>query len=221
MTQTPAISGTLDTDGSHELIIPSLGQLARRALPQAIEAAIIPAAILLLVTNIASTTVAIGAALAWAVGAIAWRWATRRRVSGMTILSATRLLARSVVAVAAGSTFLYFLQPTIGGIFLAAAFLVSVVINRPLARRFAGDFCNLPRRVPERRPRAPVLPTDLPDVGRGRSRQCRGGLLAAHDAVHQRLRDRFHRALDRSDGGGSRGIGGVVPPHRRPCPLTR
>ncbi len=65
----------------------------------------------------------------------------------MTILSATRLLARSVVAVAAGSTFLYFLQPTIGGIFLAAAFLVSVVINRPLARRFAGDFCNLPRRV--------------------------------------------------------------------------
>ena len=45
----------------------------------------------------------------------------------------------------AGSTFLYFLQPTIGGIFLAAAFLVSVVINRPLARRFAGDFCKLPR----------------------------------------------------------------------------
>ena len=40
----------------------------------------------------------------------------------------------------AGSTFLYFLQPVIGGFCLAAAFLVSVVIDRPLARRFASDF---------------------------------------------------------------------------------
>ena len=50
------------------------------------------------------------------------------------------------VAVVAGSTFLYFLQPVIGGFCLAAAFLVSVIIDRPLARRFANDF-GLPRHV--------------------------------------------------------------------------
>ena len=129
-----------------DAIVPSLGNVARRALPQVIEAVLVPAAVLMLVTTIATTTVAIGAALAWGLGALAWRWVNRRRASGITILAVARLLTRSVVAVVAGSTFLYFLHPVIGGFCLAAAFLVSVIIDRPLARRFASDF-GLPRHV--------------------------------------------------------------------------
>jgi hypothetical protein len=134
------------TIGAAALHLPSFRDVARRALPQVIEAVIVPAAILMLVTTIATTTVAIGAALAWALGALAWRWVIRRRVPVITILAVARLLARSVIAVAAGSTFLYFLQPVIGGFCLATAFLVSVIIDRPLARRFAGDF-GLPRHA--------------------------------------------------------------------------
>ena len=129
-----------------DAIVPSPGDVARRAVPQVIEAVLVPAAILMLVTTVATTTVAIGAALAWGLGALAWRCVSRRRVAGITVLAVARLLARSVVAVVAGSTFLYFLQPVIGGFCVAGAFLVSVIIDRPLARRFARDF-GLPHRT--------------------------------------------------------------------------
>lgn len=87
--------------------IPSLPQLGRRAIPQTVEAGIMPAILFLVVAHFAGASAGIGA----------------------------------------GSTFLYFLQPTIGAFGLAAAFLVSVMLNRPLARRFAGDFCALPREI--------------------------------------------------------------------------
>jgi intracellular septation protein A len=128
-----------------EVAILSLLQLGRRAIPQAIEAAIVPALLFLAVARLAGSAAGIGAAFAWALVAIVWRLATRRRVPGMMVLAVTTLLARSVLALAAGSTFLYFLQPTIGAFALAAAFVVSVILNRPLARRFAADFCALPR----------------------------------------------------------------------------
>ena len=77
-----------------DAIVPSLGNVARRALPQVIEAVLVPAAVLMLVTTIATTTVAIGATLAWGLGTLAWRWVNRRRASGITILAVARLLER-------------------------------------------------------------------------------------------------------------------------------
>jgi hypothetical protein len=128
-------------------ILPSWRQLARRVVPQAVESTIVPAVILLVFLNVASSVVAIAAALAWVIAATAIRVATRRRVSGLTILSFTRLFVRSVIAIAAGSTFVYFVQGSIGGFCLAVAWLVSVAMDRPLARRFAEDFCNLDPHV--------------------------------------------------------------------------
>jgi hypothetical protein len=49
--------------------------------------------------------------------------------------------------VATGSVFVYFLQPTLGTALVAAAFLVSVPVGRPLAERLAGDFCPIPDDV--------------------------------------------------------------------------
>jgi hypothetical protein len=131
--------------------IPTLREIARRALPQALEASVVPALLLLLVRNAADDTVAIGAALAWIVAATAWHGVRGRPVTGLTMLAITRLLVRSVVAIAAGSIFVYFVQGSLGGFCLAAAFLVSVVIDRPFARRFADDFCDLPARLLDRR----------------------------------------------------------------------
>jgi hypothetical protein len=124
-------------------ILPSWRQLVRRAVPQVIEASIIPAAVMLVFLHLATATFAIAAAFGWIVATALWRFATRKQVSGLTILSITRLFIRSAVAIAAGSTFLYFVQGSIGGFCLAIAWLVSVAIDRPLARRFAGDFCDL------------------------------------------------------------------------------
>jgi hypothetical protein len=121
--------------------------LARRALPQALEAAIIPAALYLLASGLVGARLAMFAPFGWAVGAVAWRGVRSLRVPGVTVLALATLLVRSVIAFAADSTFLYFVQPTIGGIALACAFLGSVVVDRPLVRRFAADFAPLPPGV--------------------------------------------------------------------------
>jgi intracellular septation protein A len=137
----------LDPAAPPALVIPSLLQLGRRAVPQAIEAAIVPAVLFLVVARFANDGLAILAALAWAMATISWRLATSRRVPGIMILAGVTLVVRSILGLVSGSTFLYFLQPTIGGFCLAAAFLVSVSFDRPLARRFAGDFCAIPHHV--------------------------------------------------------------------------
>jgi intracellular septation protein A len=124
--------------------LPSLLQLGRRAIPQAVEAAIVPSVLFVAVARYAGDNAGIAAALAFACAAIAWRYASGRRVPGMMVLAIVTLVARSVLAFVSGSTFLYFVQPSLGGCCLAAAFLVSVTLDRPLARRFAGDFCPLP-----------------------------------------------------------------------------
>jgi hypothetical protein len=41
----------------------------------------------------------------------------------------------------------YFAQPILGAALVAIAFLLSVIIGRPLARRFAGDYCDIPAHV--------------------------------------------------------------------------
>jgi hypothetical protein len=127
--------------------VPSLRQLARRAVPQALEAAVVPAVLYLLAGNFLGPRLAMLAPLGWALGAISWRAMRGIRVPGMMVLALVTLLVRSVIAFAADSTFLFFVQPTIGGIGLAFAFLGSVVLDRPLARRFAADFAELPPEV--------------------------------------------------------------------------
>jgi hypothetical protein len=128
-------------------VVPSLRELARRAVPQALEAAVVPSTLYLLASRGFGARVAMLAPLGWALTVVSWRTARRRRVSGMMVLALVTLLARSAIAFAVDSTFLYFLQPSLGGIALACAFLGSVALDRPLARRFADDFCVLPAAV--------------------------------------------------------------------------
>jgi hypothetical protein len=54
------------------------------------------------------------------------------------------LTARTAVAFATGSAFIYFLQPTLGTFLVAGLFLISVPLGKPLAERLAHDFCALP-----------------------------------------------------------------------------
>lgn len=129
------------------VVVPPLRELARRAVPQALEAAVVPAVLYLGASAVAGPRVAILAPFVWALAAVSWRSALGRRVPGMMVLALVTLLVRTVIAFAADSTFLYFVQPTIGGVALALAFLGSVLFDRPLVRRFAGDFTVLPPDV--------------------------------------------------------------------------
>lgn len=87
------------------------------------------------------TTVALLGALSWSVGALVRRLLRGESASGLLILTTLGLTARTVAALATGSLLIYFLQPTIATGLVCAAFVVSVMIGRPLAERLLLDVC--------------------------------------------------------------------------------
>jgi intracellular septation protein A len=127
--------------------VPSLRALATRAVPQVLEGALVPALVFLVAKSISGVAVAILAAFAWWVLVIVSRLFRQRRIPGIVLVGASMLVARSIVGLATGSAVLYFLQPSVAPACIALAFLGSVLLGRPLARRFASDFCVLPRAV--------------------------------------------------------------------------
>ena len=84
--------------------------------------------------------VAVIVALSWMVGAMGWRWATGRPVSGLLVLTLAIMTIRTGVMLATGNTFVYFLQPICGDAIVAGIFLASLWSARPIVARLAPDF---------------------------------------------------------------------------------
>lgn len=121
--------------------IPRPAALLRHALPNIVEGTVIPLAVFLVTLHLIGVWGAMSAGLAVSYGLIALRLVTRRPVPGILVIGALTLTARTLVALASRSTFVYFLQPTLGTALIASTFLVSVALKRPLAQRLARDFC--------------------------------------------------------------------------------
>lgn len=119
---------------------PLLGTVLRRVALSLLIACVIPAALFYACVVSINVWSAIVVALAWSYGAIGWRAVTRRRASGLLILTAVVMTGRTAVALAAHSTFLYFLQPIISDGLVATTFLLSLATARPVVARLAGDF---------------------------------------------------------------------------------
>ena len=124
--------------------MPNLGALARHALPNVVQGVLLPVGVFYLFLWLTGMWGAIVAGLAWSWLAVGYRVATRQRVPGLLLLGALGLTARTAIALATESVFIYFLQPTLGTIAMAVAFLFSVPAGRPLAARLAGDFFPMP-----------------------------------------------------------------------------
>lgn len=99
---------------------------------------------------------ALVAALVWCYGAMAWRVSTRRRTSGLLWLTAVGLTVKTVLTVATGNTFLYFVQPAVNDATIGLLFLISLATARPVVARLAGDFYPMTDDV-ARRPRIQQL----------------------------------------------------------------
>jgi intracellular septation protein A len=108
-----------------------------------IEGVLIPLALFLIGLRVVGVWGAMTIGLVWAYGLIGARLFMRRRIPGILLLGTVTLTARTVIALSAHSITLYFLQPSLGSVLIAGAFLVSVLVDRPLAARLAGDFCPL------------------------------------------------------------------------------
>jgi intracellular septation protein A len=117
--------------------------MAHHALPQLLESTIAPAALFYVILSVLDLRGALLATLAWTYLALGRRLLTGRHLPGMLLIASVLLTVRTVAALATGSGFVYFLQPTVGTFLLAAAFLISVPVGKPLAERLAKDFCPL------------------------------------------------------------------------------
>ncbi len=124
--------------------IPRLRTMARTALPHVVEGVLLPLALFYAAMGSIGIWGAVSASLAWSWGAVALRLIRRRPVPGLLLIGALGLTARSIVSFLADSVFLYFLQPTVGTVLLAGAFLASVPAGKPLAARLATDFLPMP-----------------------------------------------------------------------------
>jgi hypothetical protein len=124
--------------------IPRLRDLVRHAGPHIVEATLIPLALFYLSLWKLGTAGAIYTALAWAYLALLRRLVLHQRIPGLLLLSALGLTARTVLALAAHSTFVYFLQPSLATAAVGGLFLFSIPAGRPLAQKLAHDFVPFP-----------------------------------------------------------------------------
>ena len=119
---------------------PSLPAVLRRLSVSLSVACLVPAALFFVAYQLLGVWPAILVALGWSYTAIGWRAVTGRRTSGLLVLTAVVLTGRTVITLAAQSTFFYFLQPIITDGVVAATFLLSLATARPMVARLAGDF---------------------------------------------------------------------------------
>lgn len=115
--------------------------MVRHATPNVIEGKIVPLVIFVTALDMAGPAGAVLGSLAWTLLVLCYRVVSNQRVSGLIILGAISLGARSVLAVATGSLVVYFLQPVLTTVAIGLAFLVSAPLGRPLAAKLAHDFC--------------------------------------------------------------------------------
>jgi intracellular septation protein A len=133
----PDLDLTVDDEVRH---CPTLGAVVRRVGLSLLIACAIPATLFYVCFRVNGVWTAIFVALGWSYGAIAWRALTRRRASGLLILTAVVMTGRTLIALLTDSTFLYFLQPIISDGVISALFLISLTTARPMVARLAGDF---------------------------------------------------------------------------------
>ena len=131
--------------------VPRLAALARHAVPHLLETTLIPLGLFYGGLQLFGLWGALLAALVWSYTSLLRRLIARRRVPGMLVLAIVGLTARTALALATGSAFLYFLQPTVGTGLVATVFVASVLVGRPLALRLAADFVPLPEALLARR----------------------------------------------------------------------
>lgn len=144
------VETAVSVDSEHHR--PKLAVIMKHLGLSLLMANVIPSALFFLCLRAGNVWTALVAALVWCYGAMAWRIRTKRRVSGLLIISMLGLTAKTVLAVASGSTFVYFLQPAVTDGVVAVLFLLSLATARPVVARLAADFYPMNDEV-ARRPR--------------------------------------------------------------------
>jgi hypothetical protein len=119
---------------------PRLRDVVVRVAVSLVIAVLVPAFLLWAMLVTFGFGVAVTVVLSWMAGAMCWRRATGRPVSGLLLLGLTVMTLRTAVTLMTGSTFVYFVQPAIADFVIAAVFLGSLLTARPVVAQLAPDF---------------------------------------------------------------------------------
>ncbi len=134
----------------HALHLPPISELLRHGGLRIAEATLIPLGLFYLLFQLHGLRSGLIAALAWSYLVIIVRLLRGGQVPALLTIATVMLTLRTGISLATNNAFLYFLQPTLGNFAVAAMFLLSVRLGRPLARRLAADVCPLPAHVLDR-----------------------------------------------------------------------
>lgn len=129
---------------SETVHLPPIRELAFGAVPRLVEGVLIPTALFLLLINIFGVGAAIIGSFGWSTSVIVVRKSLGRRIPALVFVGLGVLLIRTILALATGSTFLYFIQPTLGAGVIGVVIIASAIAGRPVVLRIARDFCPLP-----------------------------------------------------------------------------
>ncbi|HEX7662574.1 MAG TPA: VC0807 family protein [Pseudonocardiaceae bacterium] len=131
----------------HVVHLPALRELALRGGQNLLESTLIPLGLFYVLFVTVGFVGALVAALTWSLVAIARRLALRQPIPAVLLLTTGLLVARSVLGLATGSVFLYFLQPTLQNFLIALVLLATLPLERPFIAKLADDFCAFPAAV--------------------------------------------------------------------------
>ena len=122
----------------------------RRLAPDLIEASVIPTVLFTVTFLTIGTVAAYLVALGWSYLAVARRAYAGRPIPTLVLLASIGITARTALALASGSTFVYFAQPVLGKLVLSGVLMASIVTGQPLVTRFAHDFCRMSPEIDTR-----------------------------------------------------------------------
>jgi hypothetical protein len=118
-----------------------------RAARLFLETALVPTLLLFTLLHTVGLVAGLCAVLGWCVLTVSVRWISGRHLPGTLLLCAGMLCARACVALVLSSALVYLLQPVAGSIVMAALFLGSAALGRPITIRLARDFVALPAHL--------------------------------------------------------------------------
>ena len=114
--------------------------VVRRSGPHLLEASLVPTALFYCGLAVLGLAAAYVAALVWLYAAVACRLVRHHPIPPLLVLGVIGITVRTAVALASGSSFLYFAQPIAGSLVMGCVFLVSLLAGRPMVERLALEF---------------------------------------------------------------------------------
>jgi Protein of unknown function (DUF3159) len=133
----PSASGSAPPEFSKRAV---LFAVIRKGGPKLLEATFIPGVLFYVCLQWGGLGLAYVTAVGWMYGCLARRLLQRNGVPPILLLGVIGITVRTALAVASGSSFVYFAQPILGTVANGAVFLASLAVGRPLIGRLAGDF---------------------------------------------------------------------------------